>query len=399
MRLLFSSPHCYLDTSSGAALATRGLLSLLTSHASPCAVFCGDRLDFERPPPLADLLQLQGLSGSSQRAFADGVPFSLTDVVANGVPVSIFSLPEQPAGAAMPPAAGAAFLRLLDGILDRFRPDIVLTYGGDELTHGLITRVRQRGLPVVFALHNFAYKFRSFFDPVSAILVPSAFAAEHYGRQLGLTCRVLPLVWDWRRIQCERVEGRFVTFVNPQPHKGVFWFVRLALELGQRRPDIPLLVVEGRAGVEVLARTGVDLSGLRNLHRMANTPDPRDFYRVSRAVLMPSLWQESLPRVPIEAHLNGIPVLASNRGGLPESLGDAGFLFNIPAHYQPETRQLPTAAEVAPWLAVLERLWDDPDWYAVQRQRCLAAAERYRPERVLPEYERFFREVAGQIAR
>ena len=36
------------------------------------------------------------------------------------------------------------------------------------------------------------------------------------------------------------------------------------------------------------------LSGesLTNLHRMANTPDPRDFYRVSRVVLMPSLWRE-----------------------------------------------------------------------------------------------------------
>ena len=45
----------------------------------------------------------------------------------------------------------------------------------------------------------------------------------------------------------------------------------------------------------------VDLSGLTNLHRMANTPDPRDFYRVSRVVLMPSLWRESLGRVPIEA--------------------------------------------------------------------------------------------------
>ena len=45
---------------------------------------------------------------------------------------------------------------------------------------------------------------------------------------------------------------------------------------------------------------------------MANTPDPRDFYRVSRAVLMPSLWRESLERVAIEAMANGIPVLASD---------------------------------------------------------------------------------------
>src|SRR5262249_7022856 len=89
--------------------------------------------------------------------------------------------------------------------------------------------------------------------------------------------------------------------------------------------------VEGRGKADGLAGLPVDLSGLSNLHRMANTPDPRDFYRVSRVVLMPSLWRESLGRVPIEAMANGIPVLASDRGALPETLGDAGFVFTIPA--------------------------------------------------------------------
>jgi glycosyltransferase involved in cell wall biosynthesis len=55
----------------------------------------------------------------------------------------------------------------------------------------------------------------------------------------------------------------------------------------------------------------VDLSALANLNRMTNTPDPRDFYQVSRVVLMPSLWRESLGRVATEAMANGIPVLAS----------------------------------------------------------------------------------------
>jgi glycosyltransferase involved in cell wall biosynthesis len=68
------------------------------------------------------------------------------------------------------------------------------------------------------------------------------------------------------------------------------------------------LVVEGRGTSDTLAHVAVDLSGLPNLNRMANTPDPRDFYQVTRAVLMPSLWRESLGRVPIEAMANGIPV-------------------------------------------------------------------------------------------
>ena len=140
----------------------------------------------------------------------------------------------------------------------------------------------------------------------------------------------------------------YVTFINPQPEKGAAVFARIALELGRRRPDIPLLVVEGRGKADGLAGLPVNLSELTNLHRMANTPDPRDFYRVSRAVLMPSLWRESLGRVPIEAMANGIPVLASDRGALPETLGDAGFVFTIPERCTPASGIVPTAQETRP---------------------------------------------------
>jgi hypothetical protein len=95
---------------------------------------------------------------------------------------------------------------------------------------------------------------------------------------------------------------------------------------------------------------------------MANTPDPRDFYRVSRAVLMPSLWRESLGRVAIEAMANGIPVLASDRGALPETLGNAGFVFTIPDRCAPASMVIPTSHEVAPWVATIERLWTIPRW-------------------------------------
>ncbi len=150
------------------------------------------------------------------------------------------------------------------------------------------------------------------------------------------------------RAIADDADPRYVTFINPQSEKGLTVFARIALELGQRRPDIPLLVVEGRGTSDTLARLPVDLSGLTNLNRMANTPDPRDFYRVSRVVLMPSLWRESLGRVAVEAMANGIPVLASDRGALPETLGDAGLVFTIPERYTPTNPAIPTRAKLPP---------------------------------------------------
>src|SRR5438045_3878818 len=122
---------------------------------------------------------------------------------------------------------------------------------------------------------------------------------------------------------------------------------------------------------------------------MSNTPDPRDFYRVSRLVLMPSLWDESFGRVAAEALINGIPVLASNRGALPEVLEAAGLLLEVPPHYAPDTRLVPSAAEEAPWVEAILRLWDDAAFDDEQRRRCLATAEQWSPERLGPRFNEF----------
>jgi glycosyltransferase involved in cell wall biosynthesis len=181
--------------------------------------------------------------------------------------------------------------------------------------------------------------------------------------------------------------------VNPTPEKGVFLFARLAYELARRRPDIPLLVVEGRGGSEWLHRVGLGKVG-GNLHVMANTPDPRDFYRVTKAVLTPSLCRETFARVPAEAMLNGIPVLASRRGALVETLSEAGFLFDVPERFTPETHTVPAAEVIHSWLETIERLWDDPQFYAAESARALHAASAWRRERLLPRFEEFFTEVA-----
>ncbi len=195
------------------------------------------------------------------------------------------------------------------------------------------------------------------------------------------------------RVIAEDADPTYVTFVNPQPEKGAAVFARIALELGRRRPEVPLLVVEGRGTADGLARVPVDLSGLTNLHRMANTPDPRAFYRVSRVVLVPSLWRESLGRVAVEAMANGIPVLASDRGALPETLGDAGFVLTIPERYTASSAAVPTPREVAPWVAIVERLWDDPQFEARHRALARAEARRWDASLLVGRYETLFRSM------
>jgi uncharacterized protein (TIGR01627 family) len=392
-RLLFCSYHCLVDPSSGAALSTRDLLGLLAARGWPCRALCGPALDAEPDGPFDQRLAGHGLPFTRKESAAGPCPFTLYHFTQAAVPFSVFRPDGSPPSHTPTPAEGAVFLALLERVLEHFRPDLFLTYGGHWLAREAIARASRRGVRVVFALHNFAYHDASLFAPVDGVLVPSAYAQEHYRRTLGLESTAIPGPWDWARVTCASAEGRYVTFVNPQPDKGVFVFARIAHELGRRRPDIPLLVVEGRGKASWLERTGLDLSGLTNLYRMANTPDPRDFYRVSRLVLMPSVCAESFGRVAAEALMNGIPVLASRRGGLPEALAGAGFLLDIPERCTPRSRVVPSAAEVRPWVETVGRLWDDAAEYEKERRRCLAAADAWRPEQLAEHFEGFFRRV------
>ncbi len=193
----------------------------------------------------------------------------------------------------------------------------------------LMHRARVKNIPVVFHLHNFSHTDRRGFDDASAVLVPTECARRLYARRLGLDSVHIPLPINAKRVIATDPEPQYVTFVNPQVAKGAAVVARIVLELSHRRPEIPFLVVDRRASTDELGRVGLDLSQVENLHRMANTTDPRGFYRVSRIMLVPSLI-ENAALVAREALANGIPVLASDRGGLPETLGDAGFLFTLP---------------------------------------------------------------------
>ena len=274
------------------------------------------------------------------------------------------------------------FCGLLPSFLEHSQPDVILTYGGDPVSLLVIELAKKRGIPVVFALHNFSYTHSEVFRGVDYVIVPSEFARRYYWDTLGLACMKLPNVIDWQRVAVADRKPQFVTFVNPEPVKGVYIFARIAAELARRRPDIPLLVVEGRGQRNLLPEAEVDLRRLPNIDWLKNTADPRQFYRLTKLILMPSLWNESFGLVAVEAMFNGIPVLGSNRGSIPEVVGAGGFLFDIPACYTPTSQTIPSAEDVESWVETIVRLWDDERFYEHWSETARQEAERWRPDKV-----------------
>jgi glycosyltransferase involved in cell wall biosynthesis len=312
----------------------------------------------------------QGLAQQAKPAAArlgGGGAVAVFDLELGGIRVTLRPVASSRPKRSPTPAEAVAFLDLADQVLQRSRPAVLLTYGGHPANWRLMAAARRRGIPIVFHLHNFGYPDRSAFADAAAVLVPSAFSARYHARHVGLSCTAIPYPLAPERVVAPDPNPRSVTIVNPQPAKGLTVFARLAAELFRCRPEIPLLVVEGRGTSDWLGRVPLDLSALTNLNRMALTPEPRDFYRLTRVLLVPSLWRESFGRVAAEGLANGIPVLASDRRALPETLGGAGFVFTVPARCTPDGAAVPTAQEVAPWLATIERLWDAPAFEGLHR--------------------------------
>ena len=276
-RLLFASIHSYIDPSSGAALATREVLELLAARGWDCrALTCGV-LDYAQETPLDDVLTaLEQPTPRVGAALSLGGEAEVSDLELDGVRVTLLPThSSRPERSPNPPDA-AIFLDLVQQAFNRFRPQVLLTYGGHPVCMDIMRRARARGIAVVFHLHNFGYNDRRAFDDVKAIIVPSEYSRRFHASRLGLGGTVIPNPIRLDQVVAERPDPKYVTFINSQPDKGAAVFARIALELDKRRPDIPLLLVKGRGTTNALARLPVDLSTLTNLNLMANTPDPRD---------------------------------------------------------------------------------------------------------------------------
>lgn len=297
---------------------------------------------------------------------------------------------------------GAQFDRLLAAELDGYTPAIILTYGGRAEMVGRWIRARATlKLKVVFAVWNHGYlNAGQLFAQTDAILTPSQFLTDKYHRVLGINSTPLPTPIDLDDVRANNRDPVFCTFVNPAPEKGLMVVARLAEELGQRRPDIPLLVVESRgtAGNLVVAglRGGFDLRRHENVMISQGAAKPKDIFAVTRVLLAPSLWSEPSGRVVSEALINGVPPIVSDRGGLPEEARGAGFVLSIPQKITPLIDQPVSADIVDPWIRVIEQLVDNEAAYQKASQQAAQAGKAYMPQALTPRYVAWFQQVLAQ---
>jgi glycosyltransferase involved in cell wall biosynthesis len=119
-------------------------------------------------------------------------------------------------------------------------------------------------------------------------------------------------------------------------------------------------------------------------------PKPRDIFTNTRALLVPSVWEEPSGRVVAEALVNHVPPLVSDRGGLAESCNGAGFVLPLPADLTVATRRPVSAEAVEPWIEAIAKLAFDEPFYQDAVERTRQAARMYAREELAPRYVDFF---------
>ncbi|MGH7832597.1 MAG: glycosyltransferase family 4 protein, partial [Candidatus Binatia bacterium] len=164
-----------------------------------------------------------------------------------------------------------------------------------------------------------------------------------------------------------RIDNGYVLLMNACAVKGISILSALARAL----PDIKF------AGLPGWGTTRADwssLGALRNVALLSNCKDLDDILRQTRALLMPSLWLEGFGMAVVDAMLRGIPVLASNYGGLIEAKLGTDYLLPVQPIERFEDRldenllPVPIVPQqsVDPWLNALSGLLSDADLYERQ---------------------------------
>jgi glycosyltransferase involved in cell wall biosynthesis len=292
--------------------------------------------------------------------------------------------------------------------LEAFEPEMILASTDDSAHLMLEIALRAARARVVYLVRaTIALPF----GPDSAL--PSAFQTEalrqadgvvavseyvaQYTRQWGgLEAIHLPisLLEPGERPDLGRFDNRFISMVNPCAVKGISIFLALA----ESFPDAQF------AAVPTWGTTAADTAALRKLPNVAvlapfDAID--DLLRQTRVMLVPSLWAEARSRVILEAMSRGIPVIASDVGGLAEAKLGIDYLLpvNPVARYRSMVDELmvPMAEippqDVRPWAEALGRLLTDRALYQRLSAESRGAALEYARDLNVAPFEAYLRKV------
>lgn len=326
--------------------------------------------------------------------------------------------------------------RGMAGVVDAFRPDVVHLHNiYHQLSPSVLRPLAARGIPAVMTLHDYklacpSYQMLAAGAPCRACLgghFTQAVRRRCKGGSLSASALVAFELWAHTTFGAYGTVARFVApsrfMAETMAGAGVFpgrlrhvpHFIDLSSTPVKEQPGGPV-VYAGRLspekGVDTLieaagllraplevAGDGPDMAalvaqadarapGLVRFHGRLGKAAVLELFRAAAVVAVPSVWFENQPMTVLEALASGVPVVASDLGGLPELI-DPGT-----------DGDLVPPGDPAALAEALERVLDDPARsLAMGRAGREKVESAFAPALHLDRLERIYEEAAMETRR
>ncbi len=344
MRILLAASASYDPPKGGSTRSNLVWLRAMAANGHECLVLCGGERDQERT---RDLVRIRTISHFQRKAS-----------------------------------------RIGEAVAD-FDPDFVLV-SSEDLSHALLREAHKAAkdrlvylahTPQWFpfgpeAWHKDEAATRLLDDALAIVAIGSHMAAyidEHLGRKAEIIPPALYGAPPWP--EYSNFDKQSVLLINPCTVKGLSIF----LDLAKRNPDRRFIALKG------WGTTAEDLRAMANIEVLDTVASIDQVFSRCSVLLVPSLWYEGFGLVVTEALLRGIPVLASNHGGLTEASASSRYALPV----EPITQWLPQHDEtgmpvgvvkdqpVEAWQEALNELLGNRTVYEEERLSGMTAARSF----------------------
>lgn len=246
--------------------------------------------------------------------------------------------------------------KMVKDLLKKVRPDIVICHNMQGLSAAVWSALNENNVPFIQVLHDqYLLCHRNMFKNnticnkqcilCKVMSIPYKLLSNYASAVIGVSNFILRKITSYGLFALTPIKETIynISEVYPRNRRRYDGFIHygfigsISPNKGIERLMKAFININIPNSKLIIAGTGEKkyLELLRKLYsdsriEFLGYTSPSDFFSKVDVTIVPSMWEEAFGKVIIESHYNGIPVIGSNLGGIPEIIEDGltGMLFN-----------------------------------------------------------------------